>query len=283
MIEDLKNKFDEDGYVVVRDLLKASDVEFYREVVKDAIRERKQFDERELKDKSVYEQSFVQCQNLWEDNETIRELSFNQEIGEIAAYLLGNKPIRIWHDQALVKEAGGSETDPHHDQPYWPIKENNTITAWIPLCKVDEINGQLGFYPGSHKVDERRFIDIFSGKVDEEDFLKQAKIEFSPINYQNMDIGDVSFHHGLTFHRAKPNLSKVDRIVHTVIFFADGCTRGNDQFHFSVDRSGIKVGEQIKSDVTPLAYPIDKLPDRPKTTISDEFLAYKMLGLLPKD
>ena len=28
MIEDLKNKFDEDGYVVVRDLLKASDVEF---------------------------------------------------------------------------------------------------------------------------------------------------------------------------------------------------------------------------------------------------------------
>ena len=94
MIEDLKNKFDEDGYVVVRDLLKASDVEFYREVVKDAIRERKQFDERELKDKSVYEQSFVQCQNLWEDNETIRELSFNQEIGEIAAYLLGNKPIR---------------------------------------------------------------------------------------------------------------------------------------------------------------------------------------------
>ena len=68
-----------------------------------------------------------------------------------------------------------------------------------------------------------------------------------------------------------------------VIFFADGCTRGNDQFHFSVDRSGIKVGEEIKSDVTPLAYPIDKLPDRPKTTISDEFLAYKMLGLLPKD
>ena len=93
----------------------------------------------------------------------------------------------------------------------------------------------------------------------------------------------MSFHHGLTFHRAKPNLSKVDRIVHTVIFFADGCTRGNDQFHFSVDRSGIKVGEEIKSDVTPLAYPIDKLPDRPKTTISDEFLAYKMLGLLPKD
>ena len=46
--------------------------------------------------------------------------------------------------------------------------------------------------------------DIFSGKVDaREDFLKQAKIEFSPINYQNMDIGDVSFHHGLTFHRAK--------------------------------------------------------------------------------
>ena len=93
--------------MVVRDLLKASDVEFYREVVKDAIRERKHLMREHLK-MSVYEQSFKKCQNLWEDNETIRVV-FNQEIGEIAAYLLGSKPIRIWHDQALVKEAGGRE------------------------------------------------------------------------------------------------------------------------------------------------------------------------------
>ena len=131
--------------------------------------------------------------------------------------------------------------------------------------------------------DDKRFIDIFSGKVDEEKFVKETNLESIKVSYQNMNIGDVSFHHGLTFHRAKPNLSKEDRVVHTAIYFADGCTRGDEKFHFSVDRPNIKVGEMIESDVTPIAYPIASMPDRPRTSISDEFMAYKMLGLLPKD
>ena len=151
------------------------------------------------------------------------------------------------------------------------------------MCEVNENNGQLGFYAGSHKKDDKRFIDIFSGKVDEEKFVKETNLESIKVSYQNMNIGDVSFHHGLTFHRAKPNRSKEDRVVHTAIYFADGCTRGDDKFHFSVDRPNIKVGEMIESDVTPIAYPIASMPDRPRTSISDEFMAYKMMGLLPKD
>ena len=99
----------------------------------------------------------------------------------------------------------------------------------------------------------------------------------------NLNLGDVSFHHGLTFHRAKPNNSKEDRIVHTVIFFEDGSKRSDDKFHFSVDRPGIKVGQVIRSEVTPLAYPIKSVPSAPKEKISDDFMGYKMLGLLPKD
>ena len=149
MLKDLKKRFNEEGFVVVKDVFKASEIEFYRQVVKEAIKERKQLDLRTLEDKSEYEQSFTQCQNLWEDYPEIRKLTFDQRVSKIAAELLNVSALRIWHDQALVKEAGGRETDPHHDQPYWPIKESNTITAWIPLCKIDKTNGQLGFYPGS--------------------------------------------------------------------------------------------------------------------------------------
>ena len=283
MYEDLKKRFNEEGFVVVRDLLEPSEIEFYREVVKEAIKERKQLDERNLEDKSEYEQSFVQCQNLWEDNLQIRKLTFDQRICKMASELIGAKSIRLWHDQALVKESGGRETDPHHDQPYWPIKETNTITAWIPLCNVDESNGQLGFYPGSHKLKDQKFINIFSGKVDDEDFQEATSLEKNQIRYQNLKEGDVSFHHGLTFHRAKANLTDKDRLVHTAIFFEDGSTRGDEKFHFSVDRPEIKVGEKIESDVTPIAYPIQELPEKPKNGISDEFIGYKMLGLLPRD
>ena len=283
MFEDLKKSFNEDGFVVVRDLFDSSEIKFYREVIKDAIKERKHFDERVLKDRSDYEQSFTQCQNLWEDYIDIRKLTFDQRVCKIASKLLDTEAIRLWHDQALVKESGGRETDPHHDQPYWPIKETKTITAWIPLCDIDETNGQLGFYSGSHKIKDKKFINIFSGKVDENNFLETANVSPDQISYQVMKEGDVSFHHGLTFHRAKSNISNYDRIVHTAIFFADGCTRGDDKFHFSVDRSNIKVGEKIDSDVTPIAFPITSLPERPKNGISDDFIGYKMFGLLPKE
>ena len=283
MFEDLKKSFNEDGFVVVRDLFDSSEIKFYREVIKEAIKERKHFDERVLKDRSEYEQSFTQCQNLWEDYVDIRKLTFDQRVCKIASKLLDTEAIRLWHDQALVKESGGRETDPHHDQPYWPIKETKTITAWIPLCDIDETNGQLGFYSGSHKIKDKKFINIFSGKVDENNFLETANVSPDQISYQVMKEGDVSFHHGLTFHRAKSNISNYDRIVHTAIFFADGCTRGDDKFHFSVDRSNIKVGEKIDSDVTPIAFPITTLPERPKNGISDDFIGYKMFGLLPKE
>jgi len=283
MFEDLKKSFNEDGFVVVRDLFDSSEIKFYREVIKEAIKERKHFDERVLKDRSDYEQSFTQCQNLWEDYIDIRKLTFDQRVCKIASKLLDTEAIRLWHDQALVKESGGRETDPHHDQPYWPIKETKTITAWIPLCDIDETNGQLGFYSGSHKIKDKKFINIFSGKVDENNFLETANVTPDQISYQVMKEGDVSFHHGLTFHRAKSNISNYDRIVHTAIFFADGCTRGDDKFHFSVDRSNIKVGEKIDSDVTPIAFPITTLPERPKNGISDDFIGYKMFGLLPKE
>ncbi len=68
--------------------------------------------------------------------------------------------------------------------------------------------------------------------------------------------GAVAFHHGLTFHLARPNVTDRIRRVHTVIYFADGSTRGEGRFpHPSVERAGIPLGGVIASDVTPLAWP----------------------------
>ena len=283
MAESLIDHFNEKGFVVAEKLLEVSEIKHYRKVLEGAVRLRKQLDKRKLSEKSEYEQSFIQCQNLWEDYPEIRKLTFDQRIAATAAKLLGVNKLRIWHDQALVKESGGRETDPHHDQPYWPIKESNTITAWIPLVPISESNGQMGFFPGSHKIKEAKFINIFKGKVDRQELQKLPQIEGREPEYMKLSEGDVSFHHGLTFHLAKPNNTKEDRPVFTVIYFADGSTRRDDQFHFSVDRASIGVGEIIQSDVTPLVYPIRKPPRRPRQPISDEFVLPKSLGLLPQD
>ena len=167
-------------------------------------------------------------------------------------------------------------------EAYWPIKENNTITAWIPLVSISENNGQMGFFSGSHKTKDIKFVNIFKGKVTQQELEKLPQVVGKEPEYIKLKAGDVSFHHGLTFHTAKPNKTKKDRPVFTVIFFAEGSTRRDDQFHFSVDRAGIGVGEIIDSDVTPLAFPVSKPPNRPKEPISEEFVFPKALGLLPE-
>ena len=105
--------------------------------------------QRALAEKTAYEQSFQQCMNLWEDCPEVRPLTFHPRLGEAAARLAGVPALRVWHDQALYKEPGGRETDAHLDQAYWPIRETDTITAWIPFDGSKLESGAMGYLPGS--------------------------------------------------------------------------------------------------------------------------------------
>ncbi len=250
----LVEDFGRDGFVVVPDLLSAGERERFGAAVDAGVAQRGRHDARRLADKSRYEQSFTQCQNLWEDCPDVRPLTFHPLLAETAAGLLGVDAVRLWHDQALYKEAGGRETDPHQDHPYWPIVETDTVTAWIPFDGSTLETGAMGYLPGSHRLGVRAFVDIFSGRG--HDPLARAELQAIDPVFVEVPAGSVAFHHGLTFHLAKPNRTGTVRRVHTVIYFADGSTRGEGAFpHPSVERAGIAMGAVIASDVTPLAWP----------------------------
>ena len=57
--------------------------------------------------------------------------------------------VRLYHDQALFKEAGGGHTPWHADQFYWPLATDRTVTAWVPLVDVPMEMGPLAFATGS--------------------------------------------------------------------------------------------------------------------------------------
>ena len=219
-------------------MLSADELARYGAAVDRGVALRTGGDPRPFEERSRYEQSFLQCINLWEDCEDVRPLTFHQRIAGAAAELLGVPAIRIWHDQALYKEPGGRGTDPHHDQAYWPLAEANTITAWIAFDGADLENGCMGYVPGSHRFGEKRaFPNIFTGTgydLEKDDVARGMPPRFEPVRP-----GDVAFHHGLTIHCAKPNMSARTRRTHTMIYFADGSTRRRASFtHPSVDRAG---------------------------------------------
>jgi ectoine hydroxylase-related dioxygenase (phytanoyl-CoA dioxygenase family) len=255
--------FERDGFVVVPELLEPAELATFGAAVDEGVAKRSRHDTRSLAEKSRYEQSFIQCQNLWEDCPGVRPLTFHPAVTSTAAGLLGADTIRIWHDQALYKEAGGRETDPHQDQPYWPIAETDTITAWIPFDGSTTESGAMGYIPGSHRLGIRKFVNIFTGPS-EDPLAMDGLRDRAPI-YVEVPPGAVAFHHGLTFHLARPNRTDRRRRVHTAIYFRDGSTRGSAHRHPSVDRGGIQVGAVIDSAVTPIAWPRPDgdLPDPP--------------------
>jgi hypothetical protein len=255
--------FAERGFVRVPGLVPTAEIDRYRPLVDEAVRARTEGDARTLEEKTTYEQSFQQCINLWEDRPGVRPLTFHPRVAAAAAALLGVPAVRVWHDQALYKEAGGRATDPHQDQAYWPIVEPRTITAWIPLVDVTLEAGAMGYVPGSHRFGVRTFANIFTGSgLDLEGPEARGVVpEFVPAVR-----GDVLFHHGLTIHTAGANGTGETRRVHTVIYFADGCTRAEKpRRHASVDRGDVAVGAPIASPMTPIAHPrpAGDLPEPP--------------------
>src|SRR5574341_1236735 len=153
--------FQRDGFVIVPDLLSSEELRTFGAAVDAAVAARMAWDRRQLQEKTRYEQSFQQCINLWEDHPNVRPLTFHPRITQTAAALLGGVAIRLWHDQALYKEPGGRPTDAHQDQAYWPIKETDTITVWIPFDGSTLEAGAMGYVPGSHRFGVRKFVNIF--------------------------------------------------------------------------------------------------------------------------
>jgi len=280
--QDTIEKFRCDGFVVVPNLLSEEELERFGAAVDRAVRGRGSNDHRTLAEKSAYEQSFTQCINLWEDNPEVLPLTFHRKISEAAALLIGVPALRLWHDQALYKESGGRYTEPHQDQPYWPMEERDTLTAWIPFDGSSQETGCMGYVPGSHLVGLRKFVNIFSADENVK-ILEDPKIGGVPPVYVEVPRGAIAFHHGLTVHMAKPNRSARTRRVHTMIYFRDGATRSKTYVHPSVDRPGIEVGAPIASDLTPIVWPRAEgdWPVPPRFPLTEVLARLNVHGALP--
>ena len=283
-LSELVRDFQRDGFVHARAVLTVDEVARFGAAVDTAVAGRKRHDHRRLEEKSPYEQSFIQCEYLWEDFPAVRGLAFHPKVAGLAAAVLGAERVRMWHDQALYKEPGGRETDAHQDFAYWPLAEPDAVTAWMPLVDVDESIGCMGYLAGTQNT-AREFVDIFGAPGSGQE-LRQRYANRSP-TFVPAKATDVIFHHARTLHLAKPNSSDRMRRVYTAIYFRDGCTRGDTpKYHPSVDRDAIGVGERIAGGATPIAWPLPggHLPE-PTPWPSNSSARYQLavgLGVLPR-
>ena len=210
-----------------------------------------------LEDRTTYGKAFLQLFNLWTENELVKSLVFSKRIAKIAADLMQVDGVRLYHDQALFKEAGGGITPWHADQYYWPLSSDKTVTAWIPLQATPLEMGPLEFSAGSHAIVEGRELEI--GDQSEEVLQKKLRVTDFQHIIEPFDVGEVSFHSGWVFHRAGANRTNEMRKVMTIIYMdRDMVLKNPDNINQQNDWEtwcpGAKIGEIINTPLNPILY-----------------------------
>ncbi len=242
-------QYNRDGFIRLRNVLGGNALAYARRVIRAAVLLRKEHDKRALKDKSQYEQSFLQCGYLCWDFPAIKDYVFAKRFAGIARDLMRETHMRLWHDQALFKEPHGRQTDVHQDSSYWPVSEPlRTITHWLALNDVSEDKGCLHFFPGTHTDGIREYVDIFKDPHQPQ-HLKEIQAVSQPLN-----AGDATYHSGLTFHGAGANRTDSIREGMTVIYIAEGTTfdAGDERNATHTSCVGLVDGERIDTKFTPV-------------------------------
>jgi hypothetical protein len=135
------------GFLAVDDLLSRSELGRWREIVAAAMAE---VQAGPLGANSA--KVFTQRMNLRRTGAAVKELVEDPGVGRLIADLEGVDAVRIYLDQALVKEPYGSPTQYHLDLPWWPFDSSHACTVWVALDDATLENGCLYFVPGSHHL-----------------------------------------------------------------------------------------------------------------------------------
>lgn len=241
------------GFVAIDDLLSASELTRWREGV-DAVIAGDLV--RPPSDSSAAKSGvFDQRMNLRRVSATMKPLVEGPEIGRLVAELEGIDAVRVYLDQALVKEPYGAPTQFHQDLPWWPFDSSHACTIWIALDDATVQNGCLYFVPGSHRLDFDYRSDLGSqlGAI----FAENPQVTGAPIPGP-IPAGGCSFHNARTIHGAGANMTPGRRRAMTVAFMPDGVTfDGTRDVRALGERylDSLAVGDPLSDDdLNPLVY-----------------------------
>src|SRR4051794_13964038 len=195
--DDLVTAYRQYGFVRVRGVLDPDQVERFRTSAEAFLAAHRA--------ESLEKQgAFTQLVNVWQRDDNLRALTFDARLGRIAEQLAGF-PLRLWHDQMLVKEPHNNvATEFHQDRPYWPhAGDRLPLSAWVALVDVPPERGCMTFLPGTQRRTGLRPQDLHH---EEDLFVLDPSLRWIPRITVPLRAGDCTFHSGYTGHMALPTV-----------------------------------------------------------------------------
>ena len=248
--------YQKNGFIKLKNVLSPEAVQYMNEVISAEVT-RLNTQHLPMEERDTYGKAFLQIFNIWTKSDAVKEMVFSKRLAKIAADLMEVEGVRMYHDQALFKEAGGGHTPWHADQYYWPLNTDKCVTVWIPLQRTELELGPLEFSAGSQQITEGRNLKI----SDESEAELQKKLTLRDFKQviEPFDVGEVSFHMGWVFHRAGPNKTDTMRKVMTVIYMDKDMRlkqpeNDNQVADWNTWCPGARIGEVINSPLNPVLY-----------------------------
>ena len=255
-----RNRYREQGYLLIPEFLDTDELETWRSAVDAAVAKRrgKSLDGYPAGNRERhYHNVFLQMMLLSRTSNAVRSLIHDRALARLAAELAGVTGIQLWHDQALIKEPYANPTAFHRDVPFWSFDCRRAISFWIALDDADRDNGCLYFLPGSHRLTDYRMTGI--GENVGEIFHLYPELQGIPPVAVPAKAGDCVFHNGMVVHGAGANLTTRYRRAMTCAYMPKGARFNGKRNILSEDYvSSLAIGDVLDNyDELPLLFESD--------------------------
>lgn len=214
--------FQSQGFLVLENFLTPDELARWRGTVDEAVEQRltERSGRTNLGSDEFYKNVFTQALRLADTHAGIKDLVTDPRLGEVAATLTETEGVRLWHDQALIKQPYGNQTAWHRDTPYWAVHSRNTVNMWFALDDATLENGCLWYLPGTHLLGDYSLVKIGSNMSD---LFKEAP-EWRTIEAVSAPCpaGSLVVHNGMVAHAAGANMTAKPRRAMTSVYYPDG-------------------------------------------------------------
>jgi phytanoyl-CoA hydroxylase len=229
-LADLREKFDADGFVIVRDYLGSAEVaevqaqlaRYIKEVIPTLPKDAAFFDDYS-KEETLRQMESLEKYDPW----FLDFMNRGKHVPLMESFLRdGLNPQGLeWFDKLPYDQKA---TPPHQDGFYWCRKPNSACRLWIALDPVGLENGCLWYSRGSHLKGIRPHQP--SGKLG----FSQGIGDFDP-NVEDavpieLNVGDAVCHHSATVHWTGVNTTSRHRRALTTVSYGASTVRDEEAF-----------------------------------------------------
>jgi len=211
-INKLVNKFNSDGFVILKNVLKKKEIiKLLKELDKLKNKVEKKNNQFFHKTSDNKFNTIHNIQKFHSQGEIIN-LTKNKKINNACKKILKNK-VKVRNIEFFLKPKKTGMASPfHQDNYYWNIIDAKALNVWIACSNASKKNGGLCYLKSSHKLGTIKH-EISNMKGSSQKIPQKIinKLNFKKI-FPRLKPGDCLIHHPEIIHGSYKNNSKNDRV-----------------------------------------------------------------------